>query len=50
MMRRLRCLFRRHQWGSDYDHEAKQTRWECRRCGARKMTWDNVHPEAFGGG
>jgi hypothetical protein len=53
MMRRLRCLFRRHQWGSEYDHESRRTTWECRRCGAKKFTSDDLnkaHPEIFGAG
>jgi hypothetical protein len=50
MMRRLRCLFRRHQWGSVYDHETRRTTWQCRRCGAMKVTTDdvgNMHPGIF---
>jgi len=35
-MRWFRCLLRRHDWHSTYDHETKVTEWECRRCGAYK--------------
>ena len=36
MLRRLRCVFRKHDWHSRYDHERKQTVWDCRRCGAER--------------
>lgn len=52
MIRRLRCLFRRHRWRSEYNHATKRTTWECLRCGAHKL---NVHdmdlnPGELGGG
>ena len=39
-MNRLVCLLRRHDWHSEYDHEHHETRWSCRRCGARKHSSD----------
>jgi hypothetical protein len=49
-MRRWKCLFRRHQWRSEYNHEDRRTTWECRRCGASKLTGGYIHPEAAAGG
>jgi len=49
MLRRLKCLFRRHDWRSEYHHEDRRTSWECRRCGAHKLT-GAIHPEAAAGG
>jgi len=38
-MRRLKCLFRKHQWyRSQYNPETEETVWECRRCGATKSS------------
>jgi hypothetical protein len=42
MMRRLRCLFRRHEWQSGYDHARNRTTWTCRHCGAEKKTLDDA--------
>jgi hypothetical protein len=42
MRRRLTCLFRRHDWHSEYDHERRRTSWTCQRCGLHKVTTDNV--------
>jgi hypothetical protein len=39
-MRRLVCVFRRHDWHSEYNHATKRTTWTCRRCGAHKLTAD----------
>jgi hypothetical protein len=43
------CLFRRHDWHSDYDHENRRTTWTCRRCGLRKVTVDDVVDKGGGG-
>jgi hypothetical protein len=32
-MSRLKCLLGRHDWHSEYDHEAQRGTWSCRRCG-----------------
>jgi len=37
-VRRLRCMFRRHDWRRKYDYTAEQTISDCRRCGFRKVT------------
>ena len=52
MIRRLRCLFRRHQWRSEYDHATKRTKWECLRCGAYKVDVHDrdLNPGELGGG
>jgi hypothetical protein len=42
MMRRLRCLFRRHEWQSGYDHARNRTTWTCRHSGAEKKTLDDA--------
>ena len=31
--RKLRCLFRRHQWHNGWDAEKHETVWTCKRCG-----------------
>jgi hypothetical protein len=31
-MNRLKCLLGRHDWHSEYDHEAQRVIWSCRRC------------------
>jgi hypothetical protein len=49
-MRRLKCLLRRHDWLSEYNHEDQRTIWECRRCGASKLTGDHIHPDIAAGG
>jgi hypothetical protein len=41
MRRRLTCLFRRHDWHSEYDHEHRRTTWTCQRCGLHKVTTDD---------
>jgi hypothetical protein len=38
---RLVCMFRRHEWHSEYDHESRHTNWTCRRCGLHKVTYDD---------
>jgi hypothetical protein len=43
-MRRLKCLFRRHDWHSSYDHERGRTEWKCSRCGAFKVTYSGINP------
>ena len=42
MHRRQVCLFRRHDWHSEYDEENRQTTWTCQRCGTQKLTVDDV--------
>lgn len=37
-MRRLICLFRHHDWHTEYKHKSKRTAWECRRCGVYEVT------------
>ena len=37
MLRRIRCVLRKHDWHSRYDHERKETVWDCRRCGAERI-------------
>ncbi len=37
MLRRIRCVLRKHDWHSRYDHERKQTVWDCQRCGAERI-------------
>jgi hypothetical protein len=37
MIKRLRCLLRRHQWHSEFDHAQQQVHWKCQRCGADKV-------------
>ena len=39
---RLICLFRRHDWHSEYDHEHQHTTWTCQRCGVQKVTMGRV--------
>jgi len=39
MLRRLRCLFRRHQWHTEFNYETQGTERECARCGARVSTY-----------
>ena len=41
MFGRLKCLLRRHDWHSEYDHEQQRTRWTCQRCGALKRSFDS---------
>ena len=31
--RRLKCLFRKHQWHNGWDAENHKTVWTCERCG-----------------
>jgi hypothetical protein len=33
-MNRLKCLLGRHDWHSEYDHEAQRVTWSCRGCTA----------------
>ena len=40
MVQRPKCLVRRHDWHSEYDPERQLTRWSCRRCGAKKHSYD----------
>jgi hypothetical protein len=40
MLRRLKCLFRHHQWHSEYDRAWKKTTWTCARCGGERVDWD----------
>jgi hypothetical protein len=37
VMRPFKCLLGRHDWHSEYDHEAQVTNWSCRRCGVTKI-------------
>jgi hypothetical protein len=37
MLRGIRCVLRKHDWHSRYDHERKQTVWDCRRCRAERI-------------
>ena len=39
MLRRLRCLFRRHQWQTEFNLETQGTERECARCGAHVSTY-----------
>jgi hypothetical protein len=48
MRRRLRCLFRRHDWHSEYDHEHRRTTWTCQRCGVHKVTTDDFVDKGAG--
>ena len=49
MRPRLICLFRRHDWHSEYDHEHRHTTWTCQRCGVQKVTVDDVVDRGAGG-
>ena len=33
----LKCLLGRHDWHSEYDHEAQHVTWSCRRCGRIRL-------------
>lgn len=50
MLSRLVCLFRRHDWHTEYNHETKRTAWECRRCGAYKVLPKPMGPYDIGAG
>jgi hypothetical protein len=49
MLMRLKCVFLRHQWHSEYDHDRKQVHWKCGRCGADKVKLvdANVDPNDY---
>lgn len=39
MMRRLKCLLRRHQWQTEFNYATQGTERECARCGAHVSTY-----------
>jgi hypothetical protein len=49
MNRKLRCLFRRHQWRNSWDAENHETVWTCKRCGLIRTEIERMH-DSFGGG
>jgi hypothetical protein len=49
--RKLRCLFRRHQWHNGWDAEKHEVLWTCKRCGLVKTELERVHDTGgFAGG
>ena len=36
-MRPLKCVLGRHDWHSEYDHEAQRVTWSCRHCGRIRL-------------
>lgn len=45
LLRRVVCLFRKHEWRIEFNRETQGTDADCTRCGAHKSTY----PGATGG-
>lgn len=48
--RRLRCLFRRHQWHNGWDAENHRPLWTCKRCGLIRTEIDQMPSAGSHGG
>ena len=53
LVRRVVCLFRKHDWRIEFNRETQGTEADCARCGAHKSTYPGttglIHRDPFEG-